>query len=94
MSRSKNIGIKDFDTVYDDLLIQIARAAAKLPPAQLDLKIDAAKVLTAAKSVKNRTPDEDEGSEIKAFRAELEDTMTPSNDELLEETPDPEEDAA
>lgn len=86
MARSV-VGLKDFESAYNELLAEIARAALKLPMAQLDMKIDAAKVLTAAKSVKNRTPDEDEGSEIKAFRTELEDSTLPNESELLEETP-------
>lgn len=92
MPRKKTPGADDFEDVYNELLVQIATHASKLPAAQLDMKIDAAKVLTAAKSVKNRTPEDDDGAEIRAFREQL---SAPANtEELLEETDEPDESEA
>lgn len=81
----------EFRKAYEQLRLQVVQSALKLPSSQIDMQIDALKVATASISVENRSPT-DEGSEIAAMREELE---RPANtDELLEETPEPEEDAA
>lgn len=88
----KTPSLDDFRKYYELLRAQVVEKAYRLPDSQIDMKIDALKVATASISVENRSPGDDEGEEIRAMRQELE---SPANtDELLEETPEPDEYAA
>lgn len=76
----------NFEKVFDQLAISVAEHAQKLKgPANFSIKLDALKVLTAYKSVKNRAPEPDDGSEINRMRDELlADDGPPRDDEPLD----------
>lgn len=69
----ENVGLHDVDSVLEALAVEVGQHALKLKGKQnFSTKLDALKVLTAYKSVKNRAPEGDEGAGIAAMRAELE----------------------
>lgn len=83
----------NFEKVFDQLAISVAEHAQKLKgPANFSIKLDALKVLTAYKSVKNRAPEPDDGSEINRMRDELlagDDEPRETNDDMAGEHDEP-----